>query len=190
MTSKTAKFSTAFALSAIILSPSALFAAEGDQYFGIQYASTIFEIDGVSDDWSPAVVIAQYGKYLSENFALEGRIGTDAGSDTRNFSGPGGSIDIEVEIDSLFGIYGVGHHVINNNSSVYALIGISRGKASITITGTFPDSGDESKTDMSYGVGAKIGISDTAGINLEYISYLSESDFDVSAVSLGFVAKF
>jgi hypothetical protein len=196
MVSRIQALPLAFALFTIIFNSSALTAAEGDQYFGLQYASTTFEIDGLGEDWEPAVLTGRYGKYLSDNFSLEGRLGIGAGDDTINFSGPGGSIDIEVEIDTLFGIYGVGHHAINNNSSVYALIGLSRGEATMTgtgflvATGPFNETESDTETDLSYGVGANIGINNTTGINLEYISYLSKNDFDVSALNFGFVFKF
>ena len=196
MRSKNTNLATAFTLLATILSSSSLTAAEGDQYFGIQYASTTLEISGIDEDWEPAALIGRFGQYLSEGFSLEGRLGFGTGDDTINFSGPGGSIDIEFELDTLFGIYGVGHHAINNNSSVYALIGLSRGEATGTITGftivdgTINESESETETDLSYGVGANIGINNTTGINLEYISYISKNDTDISALNFGIVFKF
>jgi hypothetical protein len=190
MISKTKSIALALALSSTTLTSLVSAATEGDQYLGLQFATTTFEISGIDADWEPTALIGRFGHYLSESFSLEGRLGFGISDDTINFSGPGGSIDVEVELDTLFGVYGVGRHAVNNNSSVYALIGLSRGEASITITGTFPDSGSETETDLSYGVGADIGINNAAGINLEYISYISKNDVDISALNFGLVFKF
>lgn len=185
------KLSLAFALLSSTLSSSVFAATEGEQYFGVQYASTTFEIDLFGEEWSPDAIVGRFGNYLSDNFALEGRIGTGLGDDTITFAAfGGGTIDVKIELDSLFGVYGVGHHTINENSSVYALIGLSRGEATLSATGVIVGSDSETETDLSYGVGINFGISNAAALNLEYISYMSKNDFDLSAISFGFIRKF
>jgi len=189
MTPITQRLALALALSTTLAS-SVIAAAEGNQYFGLQYGALNFENNnGV--EWDPNAILGRFGSFLSDNFALEGRIGIGTSSDTVTAFLPGtGIVDVELEIDTLFGLYGVGQHNFGNNSSVYALIGITRGDASISVTGATNSSESDSETDLSYGAGLNIGISNNIGINLEYISYISKSDFDVTAVSFGFVAKF
>ena len=192
MDSKITKLATALVLSATMLSSPALSAAEGDQYFGLQYSSTTFEFAG--EDWEPKVLIARYGKFIDDNFAIEGRLGIGIDSDTLSITNDPivGNASVEIDIDTLIGIYGVGSHNFNENSSIYALIGITNGEATFSAKSSILGNASfsETETDLSYGVGANIGISNTVGINLEYISYISKTDFDVTAVNLGFVIKF
>ena len=192
MDSTITKLATALVLSSAMLSSPALSAAQGDRYFGLQYSSITFELFG--EDWEPTALIGRYGKYIDDNFAIEGRLGIGVDSDTLSINNDPivGNASVEIEMDTLIGIYGVGSHDINKNSSIYALIGITNGEATINVkSSTLGSASDsDSETDLSYGVGANIGISDTAGINLEYISYISKTDFDVTAVNFGFVFKF
>ena len=192
MNSIITKLIAAFALSVTMLSSSTLSAAEGDQYFGLQYASTTFEFAG--EDWEPTALMGRYGKYIDDNFAIEGRLGIGTDSDTLSITNDPivGNASVEIEIDTLIGIYGVGSHDINENSSIYALIGITNGEATFSAKSSILGNASisESETDLSYGVGANIGITNTAGINLEYISYISKTNFDVTAVNFGFVFKF
>jgi len=190
MSSITQRLALAFALSTTALASSTLNAAKGDQYFGVQYSSVTFEAFDL--EWEPSALIGKYGNYLSDNFAIEGRLGIGTSSDTISAFDPFvGNISLEVEIDTLIGIYGVGSHDFSNNLSVYALIGATSGELTFTAAGGLGNGSDsESETDLSYGVGANIYINDAVGINLEYISYISKTDFDVTAVNFGVVARF
>ena len=192
MTSKITKFATALVVSGTVIFAPVLSAAEGDQYFGLQYSSATFEFAG--EDWEPTVLMARYGKFIGDNFAIEGRLGIGIDSDTLSITNDPdvGNASVEIDIDTLIGIYGVGSHDINKNSSIYALIGITNGEATFSAKSSILGNASfsETETDLSYGIGANIGISNTAGINLEYISYISKTDFDVTAVNFGFVFKF
>ena len=48
----------------------------------------------------------------------------------------------------------------------------------------------ESQTDMSYGVGADIGSSDTFLVNVEYMNWFDKDGTEISGLSLGFTRKF
>ena len=91
-----------------------------------------------------------------------------------------------VEIESLVGVYGAGHININKTSSVYGLVGLSRGEATFSSPGFTSNSDDE--TGLSFGIGADIGLNNDVALNIEYVQYLNKSDFDISALAFG--AKF
>ncbi|MGP8289645.1 porin family protein [Vreelandella zhanjiangensis] len=164
--------------SAMAFSTSAAANSQIPGYVGIQLAQVTLEEEGLPD-FKPSAVFARLGYYLVDNFAIEGRWGTSFSDDTNNISG----IDAKVEIDHLAGLYGAGYLPLgNSNISVYALAGVTYGKATISALGA-SDSGEE--TDFSYGGGIHAQLSPELSTNLEYMSYMNKSDFDVTAVGVG-----
>ena len=158
--------------------------SEGDSYGGFQYGLGTYSEDGF-DDANPNALVGRYGKFINDNFAIEGRIGFGVGDDSVNDSTVG---DIAIEIDTLIGVYGVGHVAINDSSSVYGLLGFSRGELTATAT-DFGMSISDDDSSLSYGVGSNIGLSDTLALNLEYVQYLT-SDYDFTAIGIGMVFSF
>lgn len=159
----------------------------GDAYGGIQYALGSYNEDGF-EEVNPTALVGRFGKYVQNNFAIEGRIGIGLQDDSVNVFVPGfGNLDVSLDIDTLIGIYGVGHVNLNESSSVYALLGFTRGEATAS-GGGISISGDDSG--LSYGVGANIGTGNNVSFNIEYTQYLNKSDFDLSAIGLGIVFGF
>ena len=155
----------------------------GDTYLGIQYAIGDYSEPDIPD-FSPTALVGRFGGFVHPNFAFEGRFGTGIKDDTQNVFG----FDATLELDTLVGLYGVGHLYITESSSVYGLIGFSGVDGTVTVAGS-PDSESDSETDLSYGVGANIGITKNVALNAEYISYISK-DFDLNAIGLGVVIGF
>lgn len=155
----------------------------GDTYLGIQYAIGDYSEPDIPD-FSPTALVGRFGGFVHPNFAFEGRFGIGIKDDTQNVFG----FDTTLELDTLVGLYGVGHLYITESSSVYGLIGFSGVDGAVTVAGS-PDSESDSETDLSYGVGANIGITKNIGLNAEYISYISK-DFDLNAIGFGVVIGF
>ncbi len=155
---------------------------DGSNYVGIQYAISTYSEDGISEDLNPTALIGRLGTKISDNFSIEARAGIGLQDDTVNVSG----IDATLDIDSLLGVYGIGHISVNESTSVYGLLGITRAEASVSLP-DYPSFGSVSndETGLSYGVGVDIGVSNDVALNIEYAQYLSKSDFDVSALSFG-----
>jgi outer membrane immunogenic protein len=154
-----------------------------DTYLGIQYAIGDYSEADIPD-YSPTALVGRFGGFIHPNFAFEGRFGTGMKDDTQNVFG----FDATLELDTLVGLYGVGHLNITKASSIYGLIGFSGVDGTVTVAG-FPDSESDSETDLSYGVGANIGVTKKVALNAEYISYISK-DFDLNAIGLGLVIGF
>ena len=156
-------------------------------YAGIQYAVADLTLDGIPEDFSPTALIGRAGSNLNQYFSIEGRLGIGLSDDTVSATDGVNTASISIELDTLIGAYGVGRLPLGESSSVYALVGVTRVDASISASLTgFPsvsDSDDES--DLSYGVGADIGILYNLWINVEYVQYLDKSDLEVSAIALG-----
>ena len=150
----------------------------GGNYVGLQYAITTYSEDG-SSDINPTALIARFGTYTTENFSIEGRYGVGLTDDTiAVISG----VPINIEIDSIMGLYGVVHSDVSADASFYALLGFS--KVDLTATANIPGLGsvsvDNSDSGVSFGAGLDIG-----RLNIEFIQYLSETDYDFTAISFG-----
>ena len=169
---------------AVALSTNSVFAGTaGTKYAGVQYAIATYSEDGFSEELNPTALVGLLGANISDNFSIEGRLGLGLQDDTVNVAG---IADVSLEIDSLIGVYGVGHINLNESSSVYGLLGLSRVEGTVSLP-DFPEFGSESDDDtgLSYGIGADIGIGNNVALNIEYVQYLNKSDFDISAFAFG-----
>lgn len=85
----------------------------------------------------------------------------------------------------------LGHLPVASNFDLYGALGVTSGEVNVTasVAGT---SATETNSDsgLSYGIGANIRLFDAAALNIEYMHYLSESDYDISALSAGLTFTF
>lgn len=101
----------------------ALAGGKGTSYGGLQYPIVTYDEEGF-DEAEPTALVGKFGQFMTENIALEGRIGFGLQDDEVDV----GSFDIDVEVDSLLGIYGVFHSSSESESSFYGVIGYTRGE--------------------------------------------------------------
>jgi outer membrane immunogenic protein len=156
-------------------------------YAGVQYASFDFSFEDVSEDFSPTGLIGRAGSNINQYFSIEGRLGIGLSDDALTVSDGVNTASVSIEVDTLIGIYGVGHVPLGKSSSIYALVGLTQVDAtrSAAMTGSASASLSDDESDLSYGIGADIGILYNLWINVEYVQYLDKSDFDLSAIALG-----
>ena len=93
-----------------------------------------------------------------------------------------GPFDVDLEVENLYGVYAVFHSDDSNAAQVYGVLGITKGELKVEGPGF---SAEEDDSGLSYGIGVNVG-----AFNLEYMSYLDEDDYDVTAISLGYIAEF
>lgn len=174
-------------MSLVTLSGNAFAGLTPGAYGGIQYAITDFSFEGVSEDFSPTGLIGRAGSNMNQYVSIEGRLGFGLSDDTVTATDGVTTASISIELDTLIGIYGVGHVPLGKSSSIYALLGLTRvdATASASLTGFGSASESDDETDLSYGIGADIGILYNLWVNVEYVQYIDKSDFDVSAIALG-----
>jgi outer membrane immunogenic protein len=156
-------------------------------YAGVQYASFDFSFEDVSEDFSPTGLIGRAGSNINQYFSIEGRLGFGLSDDTVSVSDGVTTASVSIELDTLIGAYGVGHVPLGKSSSIYALVGLTQvdATASAALTGSGSASFSDDESDLSYGIGADIGILYNLWINVEYVQYLDKSDLDLSAIALG-----
>ena len=152
-------------------------ASEGDTYGGLQYALVTYDEDGV-DEAEPTALVGRYGQFVNDNISVEGRFGFGLQDDTVNVLG----IDVDVEVDTFFGVYGVFHASSNSDTSFYGVLGFTKGEVTASAGGI---SVSEDDSGLSYGFGV-----DFNSFNIEYMLYLDEDFYEVSAISFGYNTYF
>ena len=160
-------------------------AAEGDKYFGIGYSAVDYTFPDFSVlDASLNHLTGKFGKWFTDNLAGEFRLGISTGADE---IAPG----VEVDVDNVFGAYIRAGASPESAFAPYVLVGY----ASTTRTIESPISeGTETGSDLSYGVGFDIAVSDGSSINFEYASYRDGEtdgiDEKITAIGASWVKKF
>ena len=148
-------------------------AGQGESYGGLQYAIVEVDFDGIGDV-EPTALVGKLGHFFNDNIAIEGRLGIGLQDDD--------IFGVDVEIDSLFGVYGVFHASSSSETTFYGVLGYTDAEAEFSGPGGSAE-GDESS--FSFGFGVNI-----SGLNIEYMSYIDEDDTDATAISIGYVTRF
>ncbi len=158
-------------LLAVLATP--LHAAQGDTYGVVQFAMA--DVDTDLGDADPTALVGRFGKFMTDNVSVEGRFGIGLSDDETEFLG----IDVDIDIETVFGVYLLGHASPSGGNSFYGLIGITRGEIEASALG---ESDSDSETDLSFGLGVNIG-----RFNIEFVNYIDEDDVEATAISLGYI---
>ena len=169
------------------LSSNALAGLTQGAYAGIQYAAVDFSFEDISEDFNPTALIGRAGSNINKYVSIEGRLGFGLSDDTITATDGTTTASVSIDLDTLIGVYGVGHVPLGKSSSIYALVGFTQvdATASASATGFGSASLSDDESDLSYGIGADISILYNVAVNVEYVQYLDKSDFDVSAIAIG-----
>ena len=155
-------------------------------YAGIQIGRGTYDEVGF-DEFNPSFLGGRFGMRVNNNLSIEGRLATGLDDDSIS----SGATTITADFDLLSGIYGVAHIDVTEALSVYGLAGytyvewVAKGEApGISVSNSSDDSG------LSIGFGAELDLNENLAMDLEYTQYLDESDYDITAISLGVVFGF
>lgn len=139
-----------------------------DTYIGIQFGSADTSLDELPEA-DLDIGLIHLGVWASEEVSLEIRTGTGIDDDTVR--------GIELELESLYGVYGLYHYHISELASLYGAVGISKASLKASVSGSSDQDNDHG---LSYGVGVKFSI-----FSVEFMRYLDTNEFEVDAVSVG-----
>ena len=167
----------------LVASTTAVADTAGETYIGAQLSQVTYDEDGFSEA-EPTAIVGRLGYFLADHFAIETRLGFGLADDSIEASG----FDVDVEVDSLIGFYGLGNLPLGDVFSVYALAGLTRGELSAEVDGFGSASGDDSG--FSYGAGVQARFNESVSAHIEYMSYLDESDYSVTGLAIGLNAHF
>ena len=131
---------------------------------------------------SPTTLVARVGRYYRSHYSLEGRLAIPLQDDTGTT--PAG--DTTVGLFGVFGAYGTARMTLLKRYSLYGIAGVSAVSWEVEVSNV-----GRSDTDIgfSYGAGLDIGFGRSA-LNIEYLSYLDATDFELDAFALGLTITF
>ena len=75
--------------------------ADTSYYFGGNFSLLKADYDIIGDDASLTAIYGRFGAQLNENISIETRLGFGVGDDDVQYLG----VDINTELDSVFGVY-------------------------------------------------------------------------------------
>ena len=102
--------------------------------------------------------------------------------DSRDRSQSGQGMGVGLEVAPLFGTYGVFRTSSKNDKSTYVALGVILDEYIMDESETLDGINDSG---LSYGFGVN-----KSSYKLEYMMYVDEEDYAVSAISLGIVSEF
>ncbi|MFI0472660.1 outer membrane beta-barrel protein [Halomonas sp. HMF6819] len=144
-------------------------------YAGTDAMAWRADVSGVDDDLTSAALRLVGGIKLDDYLAVEFHGAT------------GGSDDIfgqKIEMDYLIGGFLKGIIPVADGARFYGLLGYSELKLSADGAGSDRDDG------ISFGGGAEVDINDTFALSADLMRYLSPSEYDFDALSLGLRYRF
>ena len=149
-------------------------------YTGIQVSQVTYEDDFTGIEAEPSALVLRIGGYLEGGTAIEARLGfgLDGYGDTVDVGG----VPVDFDVENFFGLYGLYHIGWGSNASLYGLLGVTNGEIKISPALGFITDRESS---LSYGIGLNI-----ARFTFEYVNYIHTNDYDVTAISIGYVSKF
>lgn len=162
----------------IVIFPNTLIAETNNSpYLGIQYAVGDVGVNDLSENFNPTTLIGRVGRYFNDHYAVEGRIAFPLRDDQKTTAGG----DASIGLFGLLGVYGAAHLNLGKRFSFYGIAGLSLVAGEIESAALKKSDSDFG---LSYGVGADIGLGSII-LNIEYISYTDDSNFDFDALGLG-----
>ncbi|MDH5368571.1 MAG: porin family protein [Gammaproteobacteria bacterium] len=165
---------------AFFISTSVIAETKGKEYLGMQFGVSLYTEDG-SPDYNPTFGAIRAGYNVNKNFALEGRYGEGNREDTNTVLG----VPVSVDINHFRGIYGLVSFSLTRGIEPYILAGYTSARITYSSLGT---SLTAKQSGISYGMGFNfMGYGKDLAWNIEYVSYINETDILSSQVSLSSV---
>ncbi|WP_170230880.1 porin family protein [Spiribacter vilamensis] len=157
----------------------------GDAYVGGGFTRTSYDEQG-APEFNPSALIGRLGYYVTDNIAVEGRLGFGLSSDETSARLNGMNVTGELDIERLAGAYAVAHLPVTGAMSVYGLAGFSYAEAEITASaGGLSGSLTRDDTGFSYGVGAQAGLTEAISGYVEWASYLDQDAYEATGITIG-----
>lgn len=157
--------------------------AEESLYVGIQ-ASQVTLDDGFTE-LEPAAMILRFGGVIDAGAGIEVRagLGLNGLQDEIEFGG----VDFESNLESLLGLYGVYNIGWGSNASFYGIAGFTDAKIKLAAYsgGLLIGRASIQESSLSAGIGLNV-----AGFNFEFMHYVTDPDYDITALSFGYVSSF
>lgn len=150
----------------------------GSLYAGGNY--TFVDLDAGSDDADLGTLSGKVGGYVNPYFGLEARAGFGVTDDDVGFSS-------DLSVNSFFGGYATLNMVNESPVTPYGIIGFTRYELELDGPGI---SEKDDETDLSFGAGVNVAITEELSGNLEYMRYVDTDDATADGIGLGLTFHF
>ena len=168
----------------------AAFSASAQLYGEIGVTSIKIEeaTPGLNLESSPAAIRGVLGYEINPNLAVEGLVALGIGDD--ELRGNGQEIpDVKVETSSVFGIYA--KPKVNFTPELEGFVRVGYARSKITTEAPAGSEASTSKSGFSYGLGVSYALSPQISLNVDYMSYLDQTDpDDAKLTGLAFGARY
>jgi len=146
--------------------------AQQTVYVGIDLQNWFFDPDNGST-LSDFGVRGKVGAKVADQISLEAHLAT-GGSDRDR--------DNSVKLDYLAGLFLRGDIPITRFTSLYGLVGFT----SLKLDGNNSNSrGSNTDNSVSFGAGVDFAVTTSTSLNVDYIRYVNDSDYNFQALSVG-----
>jgi hypothetical protein len=141
-------------------------------------AGTILALDGYSQNTTAGLVAIRgnAGIDLTRYFGLEGHFGFGV-IDDHPSNGP-----IKVEIDKYLAGYGRLIWPVSENGRLFALLGVAQSSIKATTKGV---SSRDDNSDLSYGLGGEIAVTDALRVGVDMIVLSTKGDTKIWSLAAG-----
>ena len=158
-------------------------AQAAEMSLGVNYSRLNYSANNIPVDFNPTALIFKLESKVNENFAIQGRLGMGITDNCKGISG----LEACFRLNNMLGIYAKGIAPVSEKFSFHGMVGYTMGTGTATLSdGIDKISNSDSNSDLSFGVGFEVRMSEHSSFNLDYIKYMSKSDFDISAIEAGF----
>lgn len=147
-------------------------------YIGADAMAWNLDFDGVDSDFNSLGLRLVAGMKLDDYLAVELH-GATGGSDS--------NYGLDIELDYLVGGFLKGIVPLGESARLFGLLGYSEVKITASGYGLSESGRDD---DISFGAGAEFDVSDNLAISADITRYLSKSDYDLDAYSVGLRYRF
>lgn len=150
-------------------------------YVGANYTFVTYDEEFLGDA-DLGALSGKVGARINPYISAELRAGVGVADETAT----DGNVSVTLELDYLVGGYVL--FGLPNKTPIYPYIALGYTKGELTLSATDPGGSfsiSESDSDLSYGLGANLAISDNVQLNAEYMKYIDKDDYEVSGISIG-----
>lgn len=166
------------ATAAILCSPIVSAANHGPSQTEIPYTQVNYSENRLHKP-NPAPLSAENTQITSHRATADEQFEAESPANIRTWKS---NVDVDLDVDHLYGTYGVFQARSDSNASTYLAFGFTLDE----FTEDNPDfEEDDSGMGLSYGFGVT-----QESFKLEYMMYMDEGSIDISTIGIGLVSEF
>jgi hypothetical protein len=142
---------------------------------------------GNTIDMSCYMGMVTVGHNFGDFFSIETRVGTGITEADETIIDGNDLYPVTLVLDNLVGIYGHAFYQFRNGLKIYGVIGYTDMTATLDIG---PLTFEESSGGASLGYGLSYLVANDISVTVDYMLYISESNYDISGFKFGIVKEF